>query len=1068
MIAHHPTTGQPIRILRAGAQIYQDNKTTVWIRPTMTPSPLWNRWHTIVSEPEALAVLGGGAKPACIIVGSADPRWTDLIRDPAIHDQTMIVAAGSAATEAVRAITPKFFDAAELFNMYPFLGEPINESDPMEKIVVSVAHILRFRNLAWSVGAKEADANYAIRTQLNAWKQTCDGRILSIAAEGAVAESYVPQCWLIQQYFKHPTTRRAREIWTCLEKNIANPLFDRILLLNESADLELPKSDKLVVRTVGGRMTYADVLRAIKSDLPANSFAVFANSDIWFDASLSVLWTLSLAEKRMFLALLRWEDRGHPGEEPVLFGPRADSQDAWILAKETVDFDVSDDEFGFTFGKSGCDNAIAVSMLGKRCLVANPAYSLKAYHIHASNIRNYDPRDILYRPVYMHIDPTPIQSFEIATHLSAFEDKDAAPFWKLKAPKRSFSRKIAALTDDIAKTICVALNREASGKVSGEASGEIWGATAANTWTPPAAAQPLYSWKRGGFVSDDGLVSTFRSIIVGNNRIWRERWQASQISSLSPSLHVPAIVAACVPQSCWSNLADWCLHYLPLVLRVRTVAGPEPEFIIPALESVPPFLYDCMWNDSRIGTIPHMPDTSYYANTIWAVPPHDGPTAAYRVSAEDIMLLRHILPATRRPPPSTRPTIVFCVGTAETALWTEGWAEEVVRCHGGTALKNWNVAIVKDTDAHAKRREKFQQAAWIVGDREALKWLWMAPANTKVVELVLETAISSEIPHLAGAAGCTYIANLVRKEPVEFQREHALIDIGQLLQKFAFGETVGGFREMVELWAERGYCRIERSGETPYVWWGGVGETVLYDKPTARWWDSATPYQFGLFGCCPPPGPTGHEARQSVWSFWPKSPRAVEASVEEGLLGWKDRTIASVFLGRIENGVQQSRRTTADWGSAVELFSMPVDSTGGPYPYSQSEYLAKLRAAKFGLCLAGYGAKCNREIECMALGVVPIITAGVDVQNYLVPLVEGVHYLRAETPADVAAIVARTTQADWERMSSACHTWWRENASAEGLFRLTWARIDQCRPYFGIGIPPWRPDAVAATASSKH
>jgi hypothetical protein len=179
-------------------------------------------------------------------------------------------------------------------------------------------------------------------------------------------------------------------------------------------------------------------------------------------------------------------------------------------------------------------------------------------------------------------------------------------------------------------------------------------------------------------------------------------------------------------------------------------------------------------------------------------------------------------------------------------------------------------------------------------------------------------------------------------------------------------------------------------------------------------------------------------------------------AVGEGLLPWKDRTISSVFLGRIENGVQNARRTTADWKSAVELFSMPVDSTAGKYPYSQSEYLAKLRTTKFGLCLPGYGWKCNREIEYLALGVVPIITEGVDIKNYLVPLVEGVHYFRADTPADVKAIVARTTQAEWERMSSACHTWWRENASAEGLFRLTWARIDQCRPFLGIGIPPWR------------
>jgi hypothetical protein len=38
-------------------------------------------------------------------------------------------------------------------------------------------------------------------------------------------------------------------------------------------------------------------------------------------------------------------------------------------------------------------------------------------------------------------------------------------------------------------------------------------------------------------------------------------------------------------------------------------------------------------------------------------------------------------------------------------------------------------------------------------------------------------------------------------------------------------------------------------------------------------------------------------------------------------------------------------------------------------------------------------------------------------------------------------------------MSTACRAWWRNYASAEGMFRLTWARIEQCRPYFGVGIP---------------
>jgi hypothetical protein len=346
---------------------------------------------------------------------------------------------------------------------------------------------------------------------------------------------------------------------------------------------------------------------------------------------------------------------------------------------------------------------------------------------------------------------------------------------------------------------------------------------------------------------------------------------------------------------------------------------------------------------------------------------------------------------------------------------------------------------------------------------------------------MMETEISSDIIHLAGAADCKYILSLVRKEPVEFQRQNAILEFTKIWVEYAFPETVAAtvkekpvvtlpagkaltgmfnhdgdrFREMVRLWGERGYCEVQETEESGYVWWGNVGDVVLYDWDIARWWDPATNYQLALFGSCPPPGPTGHETRQSVWSFWSRSPRSLETAVAEGRLGWSERPIQSLFLGKVENGVQKARRCGADWKSAVEVFSMPLDSTGAPYPYTQTEYLQKLRQARFGLCLPGLGQKCNREIEYFALGVVPIAVPEVDFTHYLVPPREGEHYFRATTPEEVRKIVAETTAEKWEAMSVACQTWWRQNASAEGMFRLTWARIQQCRPLQGLMMPVW-------------
>jgi hypothetical protein len=170
--------------------------------------------------------------------------------------------------------------------------------------------------------------------------------------------------------------------------------------------------------------------------------------------------------------------------------------------------------------------------------------------------------------------------------------------------------------------------------------------------------------------------------------------------------------------------------------------------------------------------------------------------------------------------------------------------------------------------------------------------------------------------------------------------------------------------------------------------------------------------------------------------------------------GWSSRSIESLFLGKVENGIQLAGRTGADWSRCVSLFSMPIDSTGKPYPYTQEQYLEKLCDARFGLCLPGFGPKCNREIEYVCCGVVPIVTPGVDMKGYLVPPIEGVHYLTAKTPEEVAVRIKETSAEKWAAMSTAGRHWWRTYASAEGLYRLTWARIEQCRPYVNSGIPP--------------
>jgi hypothetical protein len=163
----------------------------------------------------------------------------------------------------------------------------------------------------------------------------------------------------------------------------------------------------------------------------------------------------------------------------------------------------------------------------------------------------------------------------------------------------------------------------------------------------------------------------------------------------------------------------------------------------------------------------------------------------------------------------------------------------------------------------------------------------------------------------------------------------------------------------------------------------------------------------------------------------------VEQLVKQEMTGktFAERSQLLVFYGKVENGVQKERRVGVNWPTVCSEFVMPV-GVSKEYPFTQEEYLLKLADAKFGLCLPGYGWKCHREVECMAMGAVPIITPGVDM-TYADPPVENVHYFVAQTPQDARRIAEGTTEEVWAAASAACKEWWKKNSSADGMWDST-------------------------------
>lgn len=253
----------------------------------------------------------------------------------------------------------------------------------------------------------------------------------------------------------------------------------------------------------------------------------------------------------------------------------------------------------------------------------------------------------------------------------------------------------------------------------------------------------------------------------------------------------------------------------------------------------------------------------------------------------------------------------------------------------------------------------------------------------------------------------------------------------KIIKPVSEGHANDTFRELIDMWEEKNLCEIILDN-VKNVWINNYGNILLYDRPTIEWLRNVK-YDFALFGNIVPNLPNS-----SAWIFWGRRPRLMEV-IKSEKKSWDDRDIESIFLGKVENGVQLSKRTGLDWSKNIELFDMPIN---GDYKYTQEEYLHLLTKSKFGLCLSGYGPKCNREIELMCMGVVPIITPLVDT-TYYDELVENKHYIKVNHPDEIPTKIKNISKSQWEEISSNCIDWYEKNCSVDGSFNTTVEILDK-------------------------
>ena len=250
------------------------------------------------------------------------------------------------------------------------------------------------------------------------------------------------------------------------------------------------------------------------------------------------------------------------------------------------------------------------------------------------------------------------------------------------------------------------------------------------------------------------------------------------------------------------------------------------------------------------------------------------------------------------------------------------------------------------------------------------------------------------------------------------------------------------FQELADCWGEAGFCEVLR-GANQLSWLHDDdqrGPVLLHeydrcnDSDREGWvrhvQELKQEARLALFANEVPPN-------ESPWIYWPRHIQEVTQVCDKGILSYDERDCHSIFIGAAENPVQYVNRTKFDWGLCVDNFDFSVNLfSKNPHKYSNLEFLKLIRRARFGLSLEGYGPKCQRDIEYMANGVVPVFTWDT-FNDYHNPLQEDVHYLYARHPREVKEKIAATSKEKWQEMSNNCVEWFNKNCSIEGSFKTT-------------------------------
>jgi len=1046
MLATNPKTGKPIRIMKTDTSIWKDSKTLTWMKtPFSKEKKRWKRWDILITSVDPGFLQWN---PDILLITEESPESNAFLKTENAKSVRFILV----STKAIKTLNSEGFDVSSLGNvicleefesMYPFLGPAW--SGTVEDAVLCATIIFRYNKV---IGLSQEQSQGRLSTL-----RFTDLK-LQICMEHAEPEPLV----LIQQYYKPSDKVREKELERCLKKNLECEYVDQILLFVESNNLKIPSDPEKKIKQVPlkSRLSYANCIEAIQKTVGGGSLVVFANADIYLEKSWKAIWSVNL--KDVFLALLRWEE-GVGGKEHALFGPRNDSQDTWLIHSDSVlDKKWNLDAFNIPFGKAGCDNAILVEFLRNKFKVVNPAMSLKTIHCHASDVRNYEKTDIVDRPVYMFVEPSGLHELNPITGWTGWAGEPI--------PYEPLDRPLKATTAKHLNMFCSQMNRDPS---------FLWAAEGLNTYLPPVGQDRPIEMKGGAFVCPSGLVYRHTDICVGSTEIQKSAWSNNRLSHLMAAYNVESMMAFHLDPSWLQEPALFTLHYLSKVIQ-QNKKTPDASFWCKKTNCLLSAIQLFKWEKAQGRLLEYSEQTQVFAQTVVGRSCH-----GTRPVTVDINAMRDAMNGKWVPVVNMKEKVTLIIQD------TYHMNEELVKT---LADKFTNVRTIWATaDATAWAKALSGVSCIILSSSvkhiktPSWAWLWLAPVGCKVLELQEEREPSDSLLHLAAASGLEWtllqyprstadgfkkivakevdkwVGGMVTTPPRSLPSINATLSntIPSIISteafvakpiivtppksmKFGFfGHKGDSFREMIDLWEEKGFVERKEDPSLTQCWLGGAGQTLLYDRPTWAWLDKVSENEKQYTLCLAGNPDPSEKPRTKPWIFWPREPRLVEELSLQARKSYEDRKDTMVFYGRIENADQGSwRQDLSGWKTVCAKFSMQQGKE--PYALKPREYLESLQNAKYGLCLRGYGPKCNREIELLALGTVPIVTNNVEISDYAEPLIDGTHVICVSDSKDAMDKICKITEEKWIEMSEAGYQWWKRNCSVEG----SWATTIRC------------------------